>query len=145
MNTPKSKDSFKASADSTSQNGRKMKLGLTKNIVEKFWFGVCDVMVEGTTENPDNKRMETAWVLKYEGVKCKRVYKNSPVSVMNDLRNTAEQRIELLISKEFDIPAGSKIIYTEDGITTEYKRTGEAQSYPSYHQQIYLEIPERTI
>ena len=118
-------------------------LGLTKEVVEKLWFGTCDIYVQETAENPENKRTETAWVLRYSGLKCKRIYKASPAVVMEDLRNAKEQRIELLISKEYDIPAGAKIVYTEDSVTTEYKRSGEAQIYPSYHQQIYLELLER--
>ena len=119
-------------------------LGITKDIIEKLWFGVCDVYVQKTVDNPENKRTEAAWVLKYSALKCKRIYKQSPAVTMEDLRNAKEQRIELLISKEYDIPAGAKIVYTEDGAATEYKRSGEAQIYPSYHQQIYLELLERT-
>jgi len=119
-----------------------VRLGITKEIAERLWFGVCDVLVEETKENPTNRRMETVWTIKYSGIKCKRIYKSSPVAVMTDLRNKTDQQIELLISKEYEIPTGSKIVYTENGITTEYKRTGEAEIYPSYHQQIYLEIIE---
>jgi len=118
-------------------------LGITKDIIERLWFGVCDIYVQETADNPENKRREMAWVLKYSGLKCKRIYKQSPAVVMEDLRNAKEQRIELLISKEYNIPAGAKIVYIEDGVTTEYKRSGEAQVYPSYHQQIYLELLEK--
>jgi len=120
-------------------------LGLTIEIVEKFWLGICDVFVEEASENPENKRMETAWILKYSDVKCKRVYKNSPIAVMDNLRNEANQTIELLLSKEYEVPAGSKIVYTEDGVTTEFRRTGKVQIYPSVHQQIYLEEVYKTI
>jgi len=122
-------------ADLTGKTGEKFKI----NELKVFWNGICNVEVQETITNPENKRQETVWHEKYTEIPCKRVYKQATISKMEGLNLVGNQMISLILEKKYDIPLGAKIIYVENGETTIYRRAGVREVYPSIHQQILLE------
>ncbi|WP_440051636.1 hypothetical protein [Lysinibacillus sphaericus] len=87
-------------------------------------------------------------VTKYQEVelftdqKCKLSFEKQTSTTPTGGPALIAQTTKLFIAPELNIPAGSKIIVTQHGKTTEYARSGEPAIYTD-HQEIQLELFER--
>ena len=88
-----------------------------QDALRRLWDGLCDVYVLETAVNKANGRDEPTEVQKLHGEPCRLSFS--------------------IISKTAEIPAGSKIVVTQEGRTTAYARSGEPAVY-SCHQEIPL-------
>ena len=74
---------------------------------------------------------------------CRLSFKQSPnTSGSDDLSSGATQIIELFISPDLEINSGSKIVVTQNNVTTEYAHSGKSAKYVT-HQAIVLKLFER--
>jgi len=110
---------------------------MVKSALELLWKGTCSVFVRQEKQNPINKRIEFDEVPIYENQPCKLSFKT--ITSTNESNNAAEvtQVQKLFISNEVNIPAGSKVVVTQNGKTNEYEKSGEPAFY-SNHQEITL-------
>lgn len=113
-----------------------------KNALEMLWRGLCTIVVREEKQNETNKRTEFEERELYTNQPCKLSF--TTIKQTDEYNNVAEvtQIVKLFISNEIDIPAGSKIIVTQNGRTTTYRRSGEPAVY-TYHQEVPLELFER--
>ncbi len=109
-----------------------------KDALASLWDGVCDIYAIETTRNTDNGRDEPAEVLKTSSEPCRLSFSSVASTSEQDGAPVIQQTVKLFIAKDADIPAGSKIVVTQEGKTTAYKRSGEPAIY-SNHQEIVLE------
>lgn len=108
-----------------------------RNALQKLWKGLCDVYTVKTIRNPANGRDEPTEVQKLHGEPCRLSFSSISSTTEQDSAPLIQQSVKLFISKTAEIPAGSKIVVTQEGRTTAYARSGEPAVY-SCHQEIPL-------
>lgn len=110
---------------------------MVKSPLEWLWKGSCTLFIRKERRNPINKRIEFDEVAIYENQPCKLSFKT--ITSTNENNHAAEvtQVQKLFISNEVNIPAGSKVVVTQNGKTREYEKSGEPAIY-SNHQEVIL-------
>ncbi|MGE7114957.1 hypothetical protein [Lysinibacillus sp. NPDC047702] len=93
-------------------------------------------------ENPITHATTHKEVILLTDQKCKLSYEKQTSTTPTGGPAVIAQTTKLFIAPELDIPAGSKIIVTQNGKTTEYSKSGEPAVYMD-HQEIMLEAFER--
>ena len=87
--------------------------------------------------NKANGRDEPTEVQKLHGEPCRLSFSSISSTTEQDSAPLIQQSVKLFVSKTVEIPAGSKIVVTQEGRTTAYARSGEPAVY-SCHQEIPL-------
>lgn len=108
-----------------------------QNALRRLWDGLCDVYVLETAVNKANGRDEPTEVQKFHGEPCRLSFSSISSTTEQDSAPLIQQSVKLFVSKTVEIPAGSKIVVTQEGRTTAYTRSGEPAVY-SCHQEIPL-------
>ncbi|MEG6615384.1 hypothetical protein V6C27_02930 [Peptococcaceae bacterium 1198_IL3148] len=75
----------------------------------------------------------------YAGLKCKLSHEKLTVASNTGGPAVIAKNVKLSLGNEYEIPAGCKIIVTQDNVTTEYTRSGEPGIFMD-HQEIRLEL-----
>lgn len=109
-----------------------------RKALEMLWKGICTVYVWGEVEDPITHVSKPGEILKYENIKCKLSHKNLSATSQTGGPAIIAQQVKLSLGNEYDIPAGSKIIVTQNGITAAYTRSGKPGVFID-HQEIVLE------
>lgn len=112
-----------------------------RKAIEKLYDAVCTVItsVEVTDENGVTYFQD---VIKYENQPCRISQPTVTTANNNHVVSEVGKTVNLYIAPELDIPAGSKVIGTFNGVSTEYKSSGEPARYATY-QKIQLEYVGR--
>lgn len=105
--------------------------------LQMLWKDTCTVIVGEKQTNPQTKLTDFVEVTKMENVPCKLSFETL-TETSGDNVATAAQSVKLFLSKNVDIPAGSKIVVTRGGQTFLYAKSGEAGVF-THHQEIPLE------
>ena len=108
-----------------------------QNALRRFWNGLCDVYVLETVVNKINGRDEPMEIQKLHGEPCRLSFSSISITSEQNSAPLIQQSAKLFISKNAEIPAGSKIVVTQEGRTAAYMRSGEPAVY-SCHQEISL-------
>lgn len=119
-----------------------MNLTSARKYIEMMYNAACDVYEYQSVTDEVTHITSKAPVCVLEGQKCK--ISTTNINVANNA-NGAPQRamsVKLFIAPEVAIKPGSKIIVTQNGITTAYKSSGEPGRYTN-HQEIMLELFDR--
>ena len=69
---------------------------------------------------------------------CRLSFSSIPSASNGDVAEI-KQTVKLFFAPEITIKEGSKITVTQNGVTTEYKRSGTVANYPT-HKEIVLEL-----
>ena len=110
-----------------------------RELFEKFYFGTCTItekqkIVDGVTHKTEYRDVE--------------ILSNEPCRLSHTTKSTANKdgsvtavtkQTTLYIAPEHNIKAGSKIIVTQNGVTTAYEKSGEPATYIT-HQSIPLSL-----
>ena len=110
-----------------------------KALEEHMWHGRAVVKVWEEYEDPLTWITDEGEVTKYEEVPCKLSHKTFTATINTGAGAVLTKEIKLSLGNEYDIPAGSKIIVPQNGITEEYTRSGVASKF-RVHQEIPLEL-----
>lgn len=108
-----------------------------KTALQSLWHGVCNVYMQGYTTNDKTGRDEATEVLKLEKQPCRLSFESIQSTGNADGAPIIQQTVKLFIDSALDIPAGAKIVATQNGVTNAYARSGEPAIY-KYHQEIML-------
>lgn len=108
-----------------------------RNALQRLWDGLCDIYSVEPVRNKANGRDEPTEVQKLHGEPCRLSF--SSISSTSEVESAPQigQVLKLFVSKEVAIPAGSKIVVTQEGRTNAYAQSGEPAVY-STHQEIML-------
>ena len=110
-----------------------------RKAIEAMYTGTCDVIVYEKVKRP-NKTTGMEEKALHEYVPCRVSYQSSSIiETQENLAGAKGQLVKVFIAPELEIPAGSKIIITQDGLTVEYKASSERAHYPT-HQEINLTL-----
>ena len=74
-----------------------------------------------------------------EGQPCKLSFEKLAAVVQTETAAIASQGIKLFLAPEIMVKSGSKIIVTQDGVTSEYSTSSQPAVYCT-HQEIVLEL-----
>lgn len=106
-------------------------------IAPLLYTGACDIiekveMIKGSGATGFSEMVVA------ENVPCRVSFSSKSSAKNSDGAYQTTQTTKLFIATDVDIKIGSKIIVTQNGITTEYGASGEKAIY-SGHQEIVLE------
>ncbi|MDR1692273.1 MAG: hypothetical protein LBR72_02855 [Oscillospiraceae bacterium] len=118
-------------------------MNAVRKAIEGLYDGVCTVYVREASPGHDPVSGETVFVENavISDAPCRlsysRITETSP-----GVAARVTQTVKLFIAPEAEVPPGSKITVTQNGVTGHYAQSGEAAVYAS-HREIPLALFER--
>ena len=111
-----------------------------RKAVESLYVGKCTI-TEHQKIKKENKSTGFKDVVVLENEPCRLSF--STIKSADQTENAAKlaQTVKLFISPEVQIKPGSKLTITQNGVTTEYKKSGQSAVYMT-HQEVILELFE---
>ena len=109
-----------------------------QDALRRLWDGLCDVYVLETAVNKANGRDEPTEVQKLHGEPCRLSFSSISSTTEQDSAPLIQQSVKLFISKTVEIPAGSKIVVTQEGRTV-------IRRYRSSHSRSTPNVPLGTL
>lgn len=112
---------------------------MQRKAIESLYVGVCTVIERQAVKNPITHVTTHEEVTVLDNQPCKLSFDRIASTNQTSTVGVVVQSVKLFIAPELEIKAGSKIIATQRGRTTEYSRSGEPAVFSS-HQEIQLEL-----
>lgn len=109
-----------------------------RKAIELTYTGTCNI-TEHQKIKKENKSTGFQDVLILENQPCKLSYEKVTNNNQTESAALLIQTAKLFIAPEIKVKPGSKLTITQNGITTDYKNSGEPAVY-STHQEIVLEL-----
>lgn len=109
-----------------------------RKAIESMYDGTCTV-TEYQEYIKENKSTGHHEVVILEGQPCRLSFSSSPNTNHTESAAQLVQTIKVFLAPDVRVQAGSKLIITQNGVTTEYKSSGEPALYQT-HQEIMLEL-----
>ena len=110
--------------------------------LRSLWKGACDVVVQEKHKDSDTKRMVSEEKTIVTASPCRLSFETVTAAGENDHATQLAQGVKLFLGREILVPEGSKLIVTQNGVTTSYRQSGPPAVY-SDHQELRLELAER--
>lgn len=116
-----------------------IKMVKARKALESLYDGACTI-IEHKKVQKENKSTGFEDVVVLENQPCRLSFQsiNTTVPTENGASKVT-QIVKMFISPEIEVKPGSKLIVTQNNVTTEYKNSGEPAIY-STHQEIILEL-----
>lgn len=110
----------------------------TQKAIERSYRGCCDVVERQAVEGAD---MSTGFeeVTIYTAQPCKLSFESTPATQRGDGVNAVSQSVKVFLSPSLMVAAGSKLVVTQDGVTTAYWCSSAPVRHPT-HQELSLEL-----
>lgn len=117
-------------------------MNAVRKAIESQYKGRCNIFEYKSVTDPITKITSPKEVLVYKNFPCKLSYEK--IDTTNQSTGAAEMSMltKLFITPDINIKAGSKIVVTQNGVTTAFANSGEAGRF-SNHQEIMLTLFER--
>lgn len=113
-----------------------------RKAMESTYKGSLTVTEHRKVRNEQTKLTETADVIVLENQPCRLSFESVAPVQQSETAAAVSQTVKLFVSPDVVISPGSKLTVTQNGVTTDYTRSGIAAVYPS-HQEIMLDLFER--
>ena len=110
-----------------------------RKALELLWSGSCDIIGWGSVTDPITHITKPGEIILNQDLKCKLSHKNISATSQTGAGAIMVQQIKLSLGNEYVIPAGCKIIVSQNGKTATYSRSGEPGVFID-HQEIVLDI-----
>jgi sulfate adenylyltransferase subunit 1 (EFTu-like GTPase family) len=110
--------------------------------VQSLWEGKATVTVLDGVLDPTSGRTRQAERVTVQDAPCRISHTTVKSTEPESQAAKVAQAVALYISPDVDIPTGSKITVTQNGVTKDYARSGEPAVFSS-HQEVSLELFER--
>lgn len=112
-----------------------------RKAIESLYDSTCDVIVHDKVTDAVTHVTSFADKTLIATQPCRLSYKSIPITGDGSTATMA-QSVKLIVSPDVDVPTGSKLDVTHNGVTTAYKRSGKPAIY-STHQEIELTLFDR--
>lgn len=109
-----------------------------RKALESMYDGFCTVTEYQEYTKP-NKSTGHREVVTLESKPCRMSFSSVNPTLPTGTASQLGQAIKVFLSPEVQVKPGSKLIITQNGVTTEYKSSGEPSMYAT-HQEIALEL-----
>lgn len=117
----------------------KIKMVKAREAIESLYDGKCTI-TEHKKVKKENKSTGFQDVVVLEDVPCRLSFKTiSSTNQTDTVASAVVQITKVFLAPEIQVKPGSKLTITQNGVTTEYKNSGEPAFY-STHQEIILEL-----
>lgn len=113
-----------------------------RTAIEATYFGTLTVREMQKVKDDATKLTTQKEVVTLENVPCRLSFETLQAAVQSNSAATITQGTKLFLSPDVEIKPGSKLTVTQDGVTTDYVRSGFPAVYPT-HQEIMLELFEQ--
>lgn len=112
---------------------------MTENALRKMYDGKCTVIEYRKMQKP-NKSTTFGEFTVHTDIPCRLSFSGTNATSASGVGGSVVvQPIKLFLDVGYNINPGSKIIVTQNDVTTEYKSSGKPSIYAS-HQEISLEL-----
>lgn len=108
---------------------------------EDTYEGLCTIIAYRGEKNEDTGLSGMVEEVKAADVPCKLSFEKLAPAVQSETGAAVTQGVKLFLAPEVRVKSGSKIIVTQEGVTSEYQASGVPAVYPT-HQEIMLELWE---
>ena len=112
---------------------------MVKTAIEKLYIGRCDVSELQSNTDPVTKITNTVTVQVLVNQPCRLSFKTITKVMEGETAARLAQEVKLFVSPNIAVKPGSMITVTQNGLTRDYKNSGEPALYSS-HQEIVLEL-----
>ena len=113
-----------------------------RKALERTYEGRATVYEYREVRDPDTYLTDFKKVAVLEDQPCKLSFKTLDTTTDTGHVAVMTQAVKLFLSPDVTIAAGSKIVVTQNGETTEYASSGVAAKFPT-HQEIPLKLFDR--
>lgn len=109
--------------------------------LRSLWCDRCTVYKMNNGKKTGSSFTKQTWTVLFENAPCRMSHKS--VTIASDTGTAARmfQQTVLILDKALEIPAGSKITVTHEGVTRNYEYSGVPAVY-SVHQEIPINLRE---
>ena len=109
-----------------------------RKALEKLYSDTCTIIEYQEYQKP-NKSIGHQEVPVLENQPCMISFKSSDNTDNSESESALSQTIKVFLAPEVNVKPGSKLSITRNGVTTDYKNSGEPARYDT-HQEITLEL-----
>ncbi len=109
---------------------------------EATYEGICSVIEYHDERDEETRLTRQREVTVIRDQPCRLSFEKVAAASQTETAAAVFQGVKLFLAPEVRIPAGSKIIVTQNQVTGEYRSSGEPAVYAT-HQEIPLELYER--
>ena len=110
-----------------------------RQVIETLYTGKCTITEHQKVKN-ENKSTGFAEVVVLTDEPCRLSFNTINSTSQTDTSASAVvQTVKVFLAPEIQVKPGSKLTITQNGVTTDYKSSGEPAFY-STHQEIVLEL-----
>ena len=115
-----------------------------KEALQSLWEGICIVYMRKPSDIPDPNTGRTVFSEEAiaENVPCRLSFSNITETSPDSGAARVMQTVKLFLDPDVLVPAGSKIVVTQNGVTGTYSQSGEPALY-THHKEIPLKLFER--
>lgn len=110
-----------------------------RRALEATYTGRCTIIVHQNVTDDDTGLTSSAEKIETEDVPCKASFEKLAAVAQTETAAAAVQSVKLFLAPEVRVGSGSKIVVTQEGVTSEYCASGVPAVYPT-HQEIMLEL-----
>lgn len=110
-----------------------------RKAIESRYTGLCDIIEKRKLKDGATKATVLRDIAVLSNQPCRLSYSNFGIANQTETVSNIEQTIKLFIAPEIKIVPGSKLIITQNGVTTDYISSGVPAIYET-HQEICLEL-----
>lgn len=107
--------------------------------VKSLWTGRAAVIIREGCLNPATGRTDFTERILADDLPCRISYKAVKSAEPVEEAAAAGQTVTLYTAPDLEIPDGSRITVTQNGVTRDYVRSGRAAVY-RFHQEVPLEL-----
>ena len=112
-----------------------------KRAVQSMWDGKATITVREGVLNEANGRTEPVERVTASDLSCRISHTTVKSTEPSEEAAKVAQSVTLYIAPSVDIPEGSKITVTQNGVTRDYERSGTPAVYTA-HQEVPLQLWE---
>lgn len=112
----------------------------TRKAIESLYDGKCTI-TEYQKFKKENKSTGFQEVVVHEDIACRLSFKAINSANPSNTASSVSQTIKVFLAPEINVKPGSKVSITQNGVTTDYKASGQPAFY-STHQEVILELFE---
>lgn len=111
---------------------------MVRKAIESTYDGLCTI-IEHQKVKKENKSTGFVDAVVLENQPCRLSFSRISNSDNGGTATTVTQVVKILIAPEIKVKPGSKLMVTQNGVTTDYQCSGEPAVYAS-HQEIILDL-----
>lgn len=116
----------------------KAKMVKARKAIESLYDGTCTI-TEHQKIKKENMSTGFADVVVLESEPCRLSFKTVTGASSSGTASAITQDVKVFLAPEIQVKPGSKLTITQNGVTTEYKSSGQPAFYAT-HQEILLEL-----